>query len=616
MPKLPITPVFLALATAVAAGTVSAQSVVDRAGITDSTEIWSAWGGQVEIKLQQDILTDIQATVRAGGAQAPTTRLELQIANLGSMAFHAPAGHFAGFVDGSLTVDTGLRIERKGQSVAAGQLVIRPLAGKHFPSLEIVDGNGNRWFTATQIHLYTEPAQERLVMERMDLSLTPELAVRLGAPRLAGQFLGEMALTANLNIPAGAARAVRGDSCADRPKWATQGFPLDVALTGGAGGGAGIGTVQDVGTITDNGDTLELIAPSSSLKNLMGLDGADVPWHEKFTGNFPPHDNDQHPYLVWNLYRVDGAGRMEQIGVSGIKHAFLTINFNCTINCSNSHILWPGCEDVYGVGNNDNPADIGPRHEVNPRTGVFVSTGSFFDPDGDGDQENDSDAPGENRLQVLREDLETENADYLFESWYVIRDDMNIFNSMETRPVTPVNNFGNSWDYDLESGPEGFGNGPAIDEWVDPATDPATGAQNVLVDDQRIGRFKLAVRTQDLGGGMFRYTYMLMNFDVEREIDELLLTSSAEAASDYRFNDVDRDSGNDWPLTEDAGGTRFTAPAGNPIPWGAGYTFSFVTPIAPGNGVAEVNVPGEGPQTVNILVPDQLAEVFLVDGFE
>jgi len=39
---------------------------------------------------------------------------------------------------------------------------------------------------------------------------------------------------------------------------------------------------------------------------------------------FPPHTNDQHPYLVWNFYRL-ADGRLEQIGVSGAKHAFLTI---------------------------------------------------------------------------------------------------------------------------------------------------------------------------------------------------------------------------------------------------------------------------------------------------
>ena len=47
--------------------------------------------------------------------------------------------------------------------------------------------------------------------------------------------------------------------------------------------GNGIG-ILIVGTVEDGSGTFELITPSSSLINLQGLDGADVPWFEKFTG--------------------------------------------------------------------------------------------------------------------------------------------------------------------------------------------------------------------------------------------------------------------------------------------------------------------------------------------
>jgi hypothetical protein len=53
-----------------------------------------------------------------------------------------------------------------------------------------------------------------------------------------------------------------------------------------------------------------------------------VPWYSKFSGSFPPYNNDQHPFLVWNMYRVAN-GAIQQIGASGMKHAFLTINSNC-----------------------------------------------------------------------------------------------------------------------------------------------------------------------------------------------------------------------------------------------------------------------------------------------
>ena len=43
------------------------------------------------------------------------------------------------------------------------------------------------------------------------------------------------------------------------------------------------------------------VAPSATLKNV-GV--TDIPWHGKFSGNFPPYNNDQHPYLAWNMYRL------------------------------------------------------------------------------------------------------------------------------------------------------------------------------------------------------------------------------------------------------------------------------------------------------------------------
>ena len=76
-----------------------------------------------------------------------------------------------------------------------------------------------------------------------------------------------------------------------------------------------MGSVSDVVQLTTAEGTFELVAPSSSLVNLQGLDGADVPWFTKFTGPFPPYNNDQHPYLIWNMYRIDSNGKMEQIGV-------------------------------------------------------------------------------------------------------------------------------------------------------------------------------------------------------------------------------------------------------------------------------------------------------------
>lgn len=585
--------------------TVNAQSIVDRSSITNPTEIWSAWGGQVELKLQDDIFVDWGLSLRANELSGAGHYFQVPVQNLGSLEFHSPAGNFAGFIDGSLTLNQSFILANNEASVSWSEMVMRPADGFPFSALQLQDGAGNVLFYATNIHVYVAQERDQLVMERMDIFVSESLAQRLGRPGMANQFIGELAMELNLNVPAGAQTEVLGTMCSDRPKWPTDGFTADVGLTN-------MNTIQDVGTISADGDTFELIAPSSSLVNLVGLDGADVPWYTKFMGTFEPYNNDQHPYLIWNLFRVDSNGVIEQIGVSGIKHAFLTINSNCTLNCNDSHILWPGCGDVYGVGNNDSNRDVGPRFEVNPLTGVFVSNGSFFDPGNQGFQTNDSDAPGENRMHVLREDLQTPGAQYFFESWYVIRDDSNIFNSMGYRPITPNNVSGNSWTYGLDP----FAVGPVIDQWVPPGTDPATGSQNTTFNNATdIGHFKLAVRTEDIGSGQFRYTYMLQNFDVAEGIAGLNLNASLSGITSVGFHDVDQNASNDWAVV--GADIDFRASVGNQMAWGTAYTFTFIGgPPLPGRATVRYGDVTSGRTVdVDILVP-ALGESLLADGFE
>jgi len=597
-----------------------ADSLVERGAVANPTEIWSAWGGQAQFRFAPMVLRDMQLEVSTpdqvirGALSYAADPIQLNIANLGSLAFHAPFGHFEGFVDGRLTINQPMSMRLAGgREVSWQTMVISPRQTDRFPGLQIHDGNGNLLFTTGSIHVYVDQIADQLTMERMDVFLAEDLAARLGEPRFAGAAVAELAMGVQLNIPDGAETQVRGGTCADRPKWPTEGFVADVGLTA-------MGQVDDRGSVQIDGLNYEIVTPSSRLENLLGLDGADVPWHRKFTGNFPPYNNDQHPYLVWNMYRVDSIGKLEHISRSGIKHAFLTININCTIDCgsggipgADGHILWPGCEDVYGVFNNDSPGDLGPREEVNALTGVFESTGSFFDQNGDGVQDNGSDAPGENRMLVLVEDLQQADADYFFESWYVIRDDSDIYNSMGFHPTTPTNTSGNNWSYGLGA----FQNGPVIDQWVDPATDPATGSQNVEFFNPSVGHFKLAVKTTDLGGGLFRYVYMLMNFDVNAGVSALTLddVGSVEPGS-VEFHDVDQDNGNDWSVSE--GPLRFAAAAGAQMPWGNGYTFSFVAgPPAPGEVTVSIGDSGGAVSDRRIqILTATLPEVLLVDGFE
>jgi len=577
----------------------------------DPAEVWEAWSASARLHVYPQSLAPVGIELQRAGQRLPDgSRIEFDDLDLGTLAFRAPFGNFEGFVDGRLVLDARLSMRHAGQRVDIEQLTVEPDPDDPI-GLHLRDGQGRLLFTARQVHVYTRPEADRLIMERMDVHIAPALARALGLPEWQGRFVGELALQARLFIPAGAETQVRGDACADRPNWPTDGHEVDVLLTD-------MGSVQDRGTVNVDGKSFEILTPSSTLANRDDLATADVPWFEKFTGTFPPYGNDQHPYLVWNLYRV-AEGRLEQIGVSGIKHAFLTINFNCTLNCGSGgvpggsgHILWPGCGDVYGVGNNDAPGDLGPRDEVNPRTGVFVSRGSFFDQNSDGAQDNSSSAPGENRMMVERSDLETPDAEYLFESWYVIRDDIEIFNSMGFHPVNPVNTSGDNWSYGL--GP--FQQGPAVDQWAAPGGSPDSGAMNVLFQDPGIGHFKVLARAEPLPGERWRYSYFVMNYDVERGIEAFAVMADSPVDNAY-FHDPDQAGANDWPLAA-GNGLRFDAPADNPLPWGVGYSFGFDSDQPPVARQVEVGLGDGAPAdvvTLDLLGPDT-GIVLFADGFE
>lgn len=581
------------------------------AEVLDPTEVWQAWSASARLHVYPQSLEPVGIELRHRGRRMPDgSRIEFDDRELGTLTFLAPNGNFEGFLDGRLVLDAGLELSHGANTVEVDQLLVQPDPDDPL-ALHLLDDQGRLLFTARQVHVYTRPEAERLIMERMDVHIAPTLAKALGLPEWQGRFVGELALQARLFIPAGASTRVRGGACADRPNWSTEGHELDVMLTD-------MGSVQDRGTVSVDGKTFEILTPSSSLANRDDLSTADVPWFTKFSGTFPPHGNDQHPYLVWNLYRI-ADGRLEQIGVSGLKHAFLTINFNCTINCGsggvsggNGHILWPGCRDVYGVGNNDAPGDLGPRGGVNPRTGVFVSRGSFFDQNADGNQDNSSSAPGENRMMVERGDLETPDAEYLFESWYVIRDDVDIFNSMGFRPVTPNNPSGDNWTYGL--GP--FEQGAAVDQWAEPGGTPESGAMNAQFQDSGIGRFKVLARVEALPDERWRYSYFVMNYDVERGIDGFAVLADTPVDNAY-FHDPDPDGVNDWPLATDDG-LRFNAPAGNPLGWGIGYSFGFDADQPPVAREVEIRLGTDAPTdsvTLDLLGPDRGIVIF-ADGFE
>ncbi|MCG8455589.1 MAG: hypothetical protein MI919_04855, partial [Holophagales bacterium] len=304
--------------------------------------------------------------------------------------------------------------------------------GKRHLSLQIVDREGVPVFDADHMHFRLDPRTGRFQAFNMDLRLSRTLAERLGKPLLAGASVGLLALEASLVAPdldGDRGRAAEKNACDDFSG------EVDVAL-------------NEMSRV-DNRlqmDGKVVMTPSAELVN---VGTANVPWHSKFSSPSPPYDNDQHPFLVWAFYRLS-EGRLEQLAVSDIKHAFLTLNFGCDPGaCTQGNILGLGCGDVYGSGTNDSNNSLSYRHEVTAGLGLWESTGSHFDPDNDGSQEHppqNPDGPFDHRSWVETTELETPGASYYTGAWYLVRDDIDIFNNMGYRLVNPQL-VGATWDF-------------------------------------------------------------------------------------------------------------------------------------------------------------------------
>ena len=522
-----------------------------------------------------------------------------------ALSFAAPNGHFQAFPGGRLRHQGGFRLAWDGGSLALADFEVRP--GADGRSLELADpASGDALLVADHLHLDLLVEGRRLQVFNADLRISGRLAERMGHPEYAGVVVGSLALDGVAAAPEGF-QMVRG-SCPDN--WTGT---VDVALV----------DMSSMGQADREGGQV-VVVPSAELKN---VGTADVPWYDGFSGVFPPYDNDQHPFLVWQLYRIED-GLFRQIGKSQVKHAFLTINSNCTGCGFDPHILGLGCEDVYGQGTNTSLSSLAPREEIEASTGIWAhcdepqpNTPSHFDPDGDCDQDHFGQGEDDftHGMVVEESDLTSVDPDvvYLGSAFYVVRDDVNIFNTMGWRTTTPsFNGFG--WTFPV--GP--FANGSPMDAWIDPGS-PEPGTASTVAKTAN-GHLQLGVRTFDAGEGWTRYEYVLMNHDYDPQVDALTIpVATGVTVVDPTFHDLDSDPTNDWAVTISSGSVSWKMPSGLPeangLDWGDSFSFGFTADAAPWAGpiAAEpLEAASEPSVPISTLGPFLDPSLIFADGFE
>jgi len=654
----------LACMAALGAASVAHAGVISDAR-SQQAETWSAWGGEIGFRWNPDLMANLGLSLDNPSERTRTQDYHnhqwFQLRESAGLQFTVKQDSLQKFTGGSLQMRGGyvLRL-RDGSSIDLRNLTLHARTdGSNV--IDVVSADGKSWFYISRLMFELVDDNAVLAVQAADLRIAPALARRIGHPEASGWEIGDLSVNTQVNITGANPELDRVCSPYPWPGVSVPGasgevYQVDLFMQSF--------TTQPVGCLNCTGPNgaltgIAAFAPSSTLKNNVN-DGAiqatipgdplgtstarytaDVAWYQKFTGDSAPYGNDQHPYLIWNLYRIYPDGAIEQIGRSGVKHAFLTVNSGCISQCGGSHQLGLGCADTYGVGNNDSPSNMGPRSEIIPATGQWGRCGSIFDPDCNGQQNSSGNTDWTQRMKVPESKIahnaggQSDGSTFLFDSWYIARDDINIYNSMATKSVNPQFS-GSQWTLAAESN---YRLGGAIDRWVDPSN-PGANAMNTELDSAE-GHAKVAVKVTDLGNGRWRYDYAVMNFDFARAetsgsepnlrvisnkgFDAFSVPLPAGAAvysNTMRNGEVNANTR--WRARVADGRLTWIADAAVPgfgngnafstqiptLDWGTLYSFTVVTNAAPGNGNGNLRVAKAGtPSSYDVatLVPSSVA---------
>ncbi len=590
---------------------------------------WAVAGGRIAIELNQGMLRPLGIHVEMirpleqsqAGNPMGYRSVSFEGLSLQEIFFDRDQSGVTSFSGGYLQYHGGLILHIGDVVLDATDFRMEPHPDHEY-RFRLLDRSGTPWAVLDHGHFELVEESRALEIRHANLSMSRELAVRIGDDRLAGQVIGRVHVHAP--VTRGIPVESKGNAQCATPNWpTTEGFDADISLiemsqyandppVGSVGcrncDGQGAGTVA--------------ITPNATLKN---TGTADVPWWEQFTAPEPPYDNDQHAYLVWNLYRLKN-GQFEQIGVSGLKHAFFSINVNCP--CPGGNIVWVGCEDIYSISSNDLDRYLAPRSEVIPASAQWGRCGSLFDADCDGVHEPSgrSEGPFENRMLVDESDLLDPDARYFIEAWYVVRDDIDRFNTMGWREIDPQWN-GSIWLFPTLGE---FNQGPAIDAWI-AATDGTAQIDRATLETPD-GAITIVVRAAEQGNA-WQYDYFVMNHDFMRaetagsEPDLVLLSNiglaafevehlDPDAALSTSFARADRKGGGDWTATIDPERIRWSDSGDAPLDWGRGFRFSVVSDAAPGPAATRF-FPGDASAILDAAVLGPVVpRVLFSDGFE
>jgi hypothetical protein len=291
-----------------------------------------------------------------------------------------------------------------------------------------------------------------------------------------------------------------------------------------------------------------------------------------------------HPVIAQGLYRLDRAGRFQQLGLSWLKHGFSVVPGNecghCPADAPNDRLV-PGCSDTYSAELNGQQFRLGPRSEVNPVTGQFIV--QHARPTGPADLAG--------RLQVNLADLQpgTDSGAplYFLEAQYIHPQDAAAGNGTDNASYRKalVSTGAGAVQLDPDPGDATHRRSPAIQAWQDNDHEVRLFAIDVPDD----GRVIFGIRSTPLAGQGFHLEMAVQNLTSDRAVRSLTLSAPQGTMTNPGFHGVkyhsgekqEKQSGKDWPVS--VNNSRITwsvdQPQGvdpaevNALRWGTLYNF-------------------------------------------
>jgi len=349
-----------------------------------------------------------------------------------------------------------------------------------------------------------------------------------------------------------------------------------------------VGNITDVGNYGTDGSGVYAYALGTDACN---IGTASIPWSTA---------NNHHPVIGQHIYRLkpvagQAYSRFEQIGLSWLKHGFAAAGGSTCSACQGGGGggLGVGCSDPYGASLNGSQSN-GCRSDVNATTGYFPYPPTAFPA-----------APATigRRIQCAAADVDPAlNAGALYwgEAHYVTPDDAlagnGLNNASYRRMIFSAGSFGGS-----------FSGGtvqqlPAVYAWQ--AQDAAV--QITPVDVANDGRYFVARKVTDLGGGNWHYEFYVHNLNSDRSAWGFTVdfpagtTISGAGFRDISYHSGEIWNGTDWTPSINGNSINFATtqtyaqnPNANALRWGTGYNFWF-----------DATASGEAAKTLEMFKPE------------